>query len=310
MFLSILNKKFAYSTILNHQTLKYANILLLKRQASSSSSNLNSSLFNKIEQHFATKHPKVYAYYVMSVSGSKSCLSDTKIYFKLRKQILLKERNFSDFSIPELLIYLQFPAELVHICLLVFLLQIPIVGEIIIALGIFRPQLVLTRHFWTPQQTTTVQLNELKKIQDVNFPCILQQLSEKNKNLSTQLPLKFYQLLSTTVNLPKLEELSSSQLYHLKRLHKVSPFSLGTKSLMERVLILQLLDSKMSEDTEKELKGLNVTQLQLHLYIRKLNYAKMDAENMQSLLNKWLQHCSTLPPSTYVYAPFLIQTKF
>jgi len=68
MFLSIVNKKLAYSIILNNQTLKYANILLLKRQASSSS-NLNSSLFNKIEQHFATKHPKVYSYYVMSVSG-------------------------------------------------------------------------------------------------------------------------------------------------------------------------------------------------------------------------------------------------
>jgi len=85
-------------------------------------------------------------------------------------------------------------------------------------------------------------------------------------------------LPSTTVNLSKLEELSSSQLvcfliifnfkikflkYHLKRLHKVSPFSLGTKSLKERVLILQLLDRKMAEDTEKELKGLDVNQLKL-----------------------------------------------
>nr|CAD2149789.1 unnamed protein product [Meloidogyne enterolobii] len=310
MFLSILNKKFAYSFILNNQTLKYANILLLKRQASSSS-NLNSSLFNKIEQHFATKHPKVYSYYVMSVSGSKSCLSDTKIYFKLRKQILSKERTFSDFSIPELLIYLQTNENIAKMVSLLFVsFVVPLGLPLVILTMIFRPQLVLTRHFWTPQQTTSVQLNELKKIQDVNFPCILQQLSEKNKNLSTQLPLKFYQLPSTTVNLSKLEELSSSQLYHLKRLHKVSPFSLGTKSLKERVLILQLLDRKMAEDMEKELKGLDVNQLKLHLYIRKLNYAKMDAESMQSLLNKWLQHCSTLPPSTYVYAPFLIQAKF
>ncbi|KAL7079978.1 hypothetical protein ACQ4LE_000228 [Meloidogyne hapla] len=306
MFLPILNKQL--NSLSNN---KYATILFLKRRTFSSSNNLNSSLLKKFDQYLAKKNPKVHTYYVMAMSGSKSCLSDSKIYFKLRKQIFMEERTFSDFSISELLIYLQTNENIAKMVSLLFVsFVVPLGLPLVILIMIFRPQLVLTRHFWTSQQTSHVQLNELRRIEKVNFPCILEQLSERNKNLSNQLPFKFYQLSSENVSLPKLEELSFLQLYHLKRLHKVSSFSIGAKSLMQHILILQLLDRKMAENKEKELKELNFNQLQLHLYIRKINYDKMDAESMQSFLNKWLQHCTTLPPSTYVYAPFLIQAKF
>ncbi|KAF7639126.1 hypothetical protein Mgra_00001360 [Meloidogyne graminicola] len=230
---------------------------------------------------------------------SKLCLSDTKVYFKLRKQILMKERSLADFSISELLIYLQTSQNLPKMLSLLFVsFVVPLGLPLVIVTMILYPQIVLTRHFWTSQQINQVQLNELNKNK-----IILKQLLEINKNFVNQLPIEFSQL-SKLNNLPKIEELSFLQLYLLKRLYKVSPLSFGSNALIQHIYILQLLDQKMLGDQNKTLSG---DELRLHLYLRKLNYDKMDIESMRILLNKWLQNCSELPLSTYAFSPCLLQ---
>uniref|UniRef100_A0A0K0F836 LETM1 domain-containing protein n=1 Tax=Strongyloides venezuelensis TaxID=75913 RepID=A0A0K0F836_STRVS len=94
-----------------------------------------SKIFKKYENFIEKKFPRYYLLHRQIVDGSKWCISDFKMYRSLRKGLKSNEVTIDNFSKKELECYIQFPSDFIKMMTVLFLIQFPIIGEIIIIMS-------------------------------------------------------------------------------------------------------------------------------------------------------------------------------
>uniref|UniRef100_A0A1I7YXN5 Letm1 RBD domain-containing protein n=1 Tax=Steinernema glaseri TaxID=37863 RepID=A0A1I7YXN5_9BILA len=297
-------------------------------------------LVAKFEDYIKPRYPRMYKLHRMVKDGCTWCISDMKCYYRIRRDLLREKRTLTDLTTDELESYVQCPPELAYIAVLLFLLQIPIVGETIIvfvglpwvSLGvtseeisklygivaiavmpftiyiigfaiIFFPRLILTRHFWSNEQRKDFWAYSLKKSAARHY----QPIAEGVKSLDekVKIPMRFEDL--GQLKMPPLIEFPMSHIIRLCLVHRCFPFS-GIRRLNHRAEVIRELDSRQLNELHL-VDEMDDQQLYMHLFIRRLQYDGKSIPEMRQLLKSWLVASKAIShdPSLMIHAPILCQ---
>ncbi|TKR92818.1 hypothetical protein L596_007394 [Steinernema carpocapsae] len=261
----------------------------------------------------------------MVTDGCKWCVSDMKTYYRIRRDLSQGRRTLTDLTTDELESYVQCPPELAYIGLLLFLLQIPIVGETIVFFVIlicffqtseefaklsgivclavlpmtvyvigfailFFPRIILTRHFWSNEQRKEFWAHSLKVSAARHYQPILENLKVSNKDIT--IPTEFVNLKD--VKIAPLIEFPYSHIVRLCMIHRCFPVP-SVKRLAHRAEVLRELDSRQLNDLHL-VDEMDDQQLYMHLFIRRLQYEGKTVPEMRELLKTWLIASKVIPP--------------
>ncbi|TKR92817.1 hypothetical protein L596_007394 [Steinernema carpocapsae] len=226
----------------------------------------------------------------MVTDGCKWCVSDMKTYYRIRRDLSQGRRTLTDLTTDELESYVQCPPELAYIGLLLFLLQIPIVGETIVFFVLFFPRIILTRHFWSNEQRKEFWAHSLKVSAARHYQPILENLKVSNKDIT--IPTEFVNLKD--VKIAPLIEFPYSHIVRLCMIHRCFPVP-SVKRLAHRAEVLRELDSRQLNDLHL-VDEMDDQQLYMHLFIRRLQYEGKTVPEMRELLKTWLIASKVIPP--------------
>uniref|UniRef100_A0A914VTN5 Letm1 RBD domain-containing protein n=1 Tax=Plectus sambesii TaxID=2011161 RepID=A0A914VTN5_9BILA len=263
-------------------------------------------LMKRYEDWLESNFPKYYhRVHRVIVDGSKSTLKDIRLYWNVRKD-MRNGRPISALNKEELEVLIQCPNEMVHMFWLVVLLQIPLVGDVLIIAIIFLPRLILTRHFWTPDQREEFWSYTIKERQGRHYRPVAQALQEH----SIQSPLTYEDLSRLAVNtdpLPDPRSLSFLEKYHLCRAYGILPTFGCIDRLERRTIAIQAHDLIIAKEN---LDDVNAAELHKYMHLRQLAFwGKSDSE-MRESIRRWLNFSTggkaNAPLTLLMYAPILL----
>ncbi|PAV62652.1 hypothetical protein WR25_10438 [Diploscapter pachys] len=239
------------------------------------------SLMFKYEK-LLSQWPKVLALHRMVMNGSRWCFSDVKSYFSVKSDLYKGIRKIDQLTVPELEVQVQMMTEGPKMAVVCILLPLPLTVYIIGAAIIFFPRLVLTRHFWSDEQRFEYFHREVYDSQFRTLPGLIT-LYKKPQDV----PQKF-------------EDLDINVQFSLLRLHGIYPIPFfGMKRLLKRMEFLKELDKQI----RPKINSLTERQLIFNLYIRRLDFSLLTADQMRETLRKWVEFSSNLSNVQYLLAP-------
>ncbi|PAV76521.1 hypothetical protein WR25_13648 [Diploscapter pachys] len=239
------------------------------------------SLMFKYEK-FLSQWPKILSLHRMVMDGSRWCFSDVKSYFSVKSDLYKGVRKIDQLTVPELEVQVQMMTEGPKMAVVCILLPLPLTVYIIGAAIIFFPRLVLTRHFWSDEQRFEYFHREVYDSQFRTLPGLIT-LYKKPQDV----PQKF-------------EDLDINVQFSLLRLHGIYPIPfLGMKRLLKRMEFLKELDKQI----RPKINSLTERQLIFNLYIRRLDFSLLTADQMRETLRKWVEFSSNLSNVQYLFAP-------
>uniref|UniRef100_A0A914I6D8 Letm1 RBD domain-containing protein n=1 Tax=Globodera rostochiensis TaxID=31243 RepID=A0A914I6D8_GLORO len=267
----------------------------------------------RYEQWLECSYPRVYKLYRLSVDGSKWCFYDLKTFCWLTYGLRIGRITLSDLNANELFVYIQAGSQLVKLSILAVLAVVPFGFPLLIISMIFAPKYVLTRHFWSDSQSQQFQASHFVRNERKLFPVIVEALKQRDSSAPIgKLPLSLEQLIvKKTVNIPNsLDTFPWQHRLSLKRMHHL-PLWATDGALLKHINLLQLLDKEMAQD-KGSVETLSLRDLQTHLYLRNLNFARMNVDQMRVALVQWLGHfkdLSSCDPLLYAHVPVLTQAN-
>uniref|UniRef100_A0A915E8C3 Metallophosphoesterase 1 n=1 Tax=Ditylenchus dipsaci TaxID=166011 RepID=A0A915E8C3_9BILA len=269
----------------------------------STTSPLNGSLMKKYEAYLEDNFPKFYSLHRLVVDGTKSCFSDLKSYWSIRKDLNNQTRELSDLSMKELAIYVQTREDIVKLLAIGAIAPLPMAMPTLALAIIFFPRFVLTRHFWTEDQRKQFWSRMIKDQSKKHFPALTNYIKQANPEIPVDART------AAQIKVPPLEECSFLHLYHLTRIHGAFVIS-GSRSLRRRAQALQRLDDLMANNLE-DLKHLSGTDLHSQLYLRKIYYDDCTTEErMRESLREWLMVSPYFKSeSLYLHLPVFIHSS-
>jgi len=201
---------------------------------------------------------------------------------------------------------IQCPAELLHLLTLVILLQIPIIGDSLLIALIFLPRLVLTRHFWTPEQRCRFWTINLNRRQRWHYAPIIDDLTRLQK-IDIH-PMSYRKLAN--VQLSSISSFGFIHQFHLYRSNAIFGLIGGATAINRRCRLLAQLDRLISA---RGIDQLDAQELHKQLYLRQLAFANQSIDEMRQSLQQWCHFSAELSLtnarhlSLMAHAPILLQ---
>uniref|UniRef100_A0A183CHQ8 LETM1 domain-containing protein n=1 Tax=Globodera pallida TaxID=36090 RepID=A0A183CHQ8_GLOPA len=267
----------------------------------------------RCEQWLECSYPSVYKLYRLIIDGSKWCFYDLKTFCWLTYGLRMGRITLSDLNANELFVYVQAGSQLVKLSILAVLAVVPFGFPLLFISMLFAPKYVLTRHFWSDSQSQQFQASHFVRNERKFFPVIVEALKQLDSSTPIgKLPLSVEQLVvKKAVKIPNsLDTFPWQHRLSLKRMHHL-PLWATDGALLKHINLLQLLDTKMARDRDS-VEKLSLRDLQTHLYLRNLNFARMNVDQMRAALVQWLGHfkdLSSCDPLLYAHVPVLTQAN-
>ncbi|CAG9864480.1 unnamed protein product [Phyllotreta striolata] len=280
----------------------------------------------KLETILEKRFPGAMKVYKHFLEGVRLFVTDTKEFFRIVRLLNTPGKSFQDLSRQEMELYIQMPRDMKKVAPILLLTALPF-GTAILPLTHMFPRHLLCSHFWTAQQKSEFQLFNLKHRLTHNRPLFRHLQSQldflRNQRLyeqwreviamigSGQQPpvKKILECRDLFTSEPyHLLYISRNHVIHLCKLHEMTTGVFFRRvRLAERAYIIKEMDRAIAR--EGGVEKLPLDALRKCCYIRGLNPADVQTEEMIRYLNNWLELSSNINRHCYsllLHAPVLL----